>query len=91
MKEDVKEKYFGIYNNDFTGKVTIKSDQDGIKITYSDGISTVLAQPQTENTFFVPNENVKVDFNLDKKTNQMKVSFYQDDFWRFDAWKSNSK
>lgn len=89
LKEDVKDKYLGIYNNDFTGKVTIKSAQDGIKITYSDGISTVLAKPQTENTFFVPNENVKVEFNLDKKTNQMKVSFYLNDFWRFDAWKSD--
>lgn len=89
LKEDVKDKYFGIYNNDFTGKVTIQSDQDGIKITYSDGISTVLAKPQTENAFFVPNENVRVEFNLDKKTNQMKVSFYQNDFWRFDAWKSD--
>lgn len=45
LKENVKAKYLGIYNNDFTGKVTIKSDQDGIKITYSDGISTVLAKP----------------------------------------------
>ncbi|QMW04964.1 hypothetical protein [Spirosoma foliorum] len=91
LTENVKEKYFGIYNNDFTGKLTIESDQAGIKITYSDGISTVLAQPQTENTFFVPNENVTVEFNPDKKTNQMKVSFHQDGFWRFDAWKSDSK
>lgn len=89
LAENIKDKYFGTYNNDFIGKVKIEPDKNGIKITYSDGISTTVAQPQAENTFFVPNENVSVAFNVDKKTNQMIVSFYLNDLWRFDAWKSD--
>jgi hypothetical protein len=89
LTENVKHKYYGTFYNDFTGKVKIESDQDGIKITYSDGITTAVAQPQTENTFFVPNETVRVEFNLDEKKKSMKVSFFLNGLWIFDAWKSD--
>jgi len=87
---NVKNKYLGTYNNEYIGKLIIEAHQDGIKVTSADGNANVV-QAQTENTFFLPNVDVRVEFNLDKDTNQMTMSFYENGFWIFDAWKPNSK
>jgi hypothetical protein len=90
LPDNIKTKYLGVYNNDFTGKLIVEAHQDGIKVTYTDGYVDVV-QAQTENTFFFPNEDMRVEFNIDKKTNQMTMSFYENSFWTLDAWRSDSK
>ena len=90
LTDNIKNNYLGTYNNDVTGKIIIEAHQDGIKVTYADN-SVSVAQAQTENAFFIPKEELRVEFNLDKKTNQMTMSFYENDFWSFDAWRSDSK
>ena len=77
-------------NSVVAGKIIIEAHQDGIKVTYADNYVSV-GQAQTENTFFIPNEDLSVEFNLDKKTNQMTMRFYENGFWSFDAWRSDSK
>jgi hypothetical protein len=86
LTDSVKAKYVGAYNNGFTGKLVVESNQDGIRVTSLDGNSNVI-QAQSENTFFLPNEDVRIEFRLDKKTNQMTMTFYENGFWMFDAWK----
>lgn len=90
LTDNIKNKYLGTYNNDFTGKIIIEAHQDGIKVTYADNYVSV-GQAQTENTFYIPSEDLSVEFNLDKKNNQMTMSFYENGFWSFDAWRSDSK
>jgi len=86
LADSVKAKYVGIYNNDFTGQLIVEAHPDGIKITASDGNSNVV-QAQAENTFFFPYEDVRIVFRLDNEKKRMILSFYEDGFWIFDAWK----
>jgi hypothetical protein len=90
MADSVKKLYTGTFHNSFTGNIVVDTDKDGIKITSEDGQSQIL-QPQSQYAFFLPNENVKVEFNLDKKTNRLTMSLYENGFWAFSAWKAVSK
>jgi hypothetical protein len=90
LTDNAKAKYLGEYSNDFTGQLTIDKHQDGIKITSLDGNVNVV-QAQTENSFFLPNEDVIIKFNLNKETKQITMSLYENGFWIFDALKLDSK
>jgi penicillin V acylase-like amidase (Ntn superfamily) len=88
VADNIKEKYFGAYNNDFTGQLIVEAHQEGIKVTSSDGNANIL-QSQSENTFFFPSEEVKILFRYDKQKGRMILSFYENGFWSFDAWRPN--
>lgn len=90
LSDIIKETYTGIYNNDFTGPIIIEKHEGGIKVTTADGNSNVV-QAQSENSFFFPGEDLRVEFHQDKKANRMKLSFYENGFWIFDAWRQESK
>jgi penicillin V acylase-like amidase (Ntn superfamily) len=90
LTDSIKGIYTGTYHNSFTGNIVVDIDKEGIKISSEDGKSQVL-QPQSPNVFFLPNEDVRVEFSLDKKNNQMTVSLYENGFWAFSAWKASSK
>jgi hypothetical protein len=68
----------------------VGSDRDGIKISTADGQSQVL-QPQSQHVFFVPKADVRVEFSLDEKTNQMTMRWFENGFWSVSAWKTSSK
>ncbi|THU38010.1 hypothetical protein FAM09_15090 [Niastella caeni] len=87
LADVLKSRYIGTYMNDYTGKLVVEIHQDGIKITSVDGNSNILL-PQSENTFYFPNEDVRVEFTKDKKTNKLTMSFYENGFWIFDARKT---
>jgi hypothetical protein len=90
LTDNAKAKYLGEYSNEFTGQLTVEMHQDGIKITSLDGNVNVV-QAQTENSFFLPNEDVIIKFNLNKETKQITMSLYENGFWIFDALKLDSK
>lgn len=90
LAESFKERYAGTYSNEFTGKVVVEAHEEGIKISYENGYSMILF-PQSENVFFMLKEDVRVEFSPDEKTNQLTMSVYQDGFWLYHAWKSESK
>jgi len=90
LADSIKIKYAGSYSNEFTGKIVVGTDKEGIKITYDDG-SAMVFQPQSENVFFLPGEDSRIAFNLDKKTNQWMMSLYQNTFWTYDVWRSEPK
>jgi hypothetical protein len=50
-----------------------------------------VVQAETENSFFLPNEDVIIKFNLNKETKQIAMSLYENGFWIFDALKLDSK
>ncbi len=66
LASNVKSKYAGTYANDFTGKLVVEVHEEGIKISTEQGSSFVL-QPQSHNVFFFPNEEVRVEFEVNKK------------------------
>jgi hypothetical protein len=88
LADNVKAIYTGTYHNDFTGPIVVERDKDGIKVSTADGQSQVL-QPKSQNAFFLPSQDVRVEFNLDKKTNQMTLSLYENGFWAVTARKAS--
>jgi hypothetical protein len=88
LGNDVKTKYAGTYTNQFTGNIVVEAHEEGIRIYAGDGSSNVL-QPQSQNVFFLPNQDVRVEFGVDKKTNQWTMRFYENSFWSFSAWKAS--
>ncbi|HEX8528366.1 MAG TPA: hypothetical protein VF646_00020 [Cytophagales bacterium] len=84
----LKAQYAGTYANDFTGKLVVEAHEEGIKISTEQGSSFVL-QPQSQNIFFFPAEEVRVEFEVDKKTNQWTMRYYENGFWSFSARKAS--
>jgi hypothetical protein len=84
----VKGTYAGTYANDFTGKLVVEAHADGIKISTEQGSSFVL-HPQSQNVFFLPGEDVRIEFGVDKKTNQLTMRYYENGFWSFSARKAS--
>lgn len=90
LADSIKNLYTGTFFNEFTGNILVNPDKDGIRITTADGQFQVL-QPQSTHVFFLPKEDVRVEFSLDKKTNQMTMSLYENGFWSLSAWKTPLK
>lgn len=90
LADSIVAVYTGTYHNNFTGPIVVEKDKEGIKFTTADGMAQVL-KPQAQNVFFLPKEDVRVEFKLDKKTNQMTMSLYENGFWAVSAWKTSSK
>jgi hypothetical protein len=89
LSEAAKQNLVGNYHNDFTGLLTVEAHPDGIKITSLDGNANVVV-PQSANEFFFPGEDVMVQFAIDKQNSKMKMSFFENGFWIFDAWRAES-
>jgi hypothetical protein len=89
IADSVKSLYAGTYFNAFTGNIVVEPDKEGIKISTADGQSKVL-QPQSQHVFFVPKADVRVEFSLDKKTNQMTMQLFENGLWSVSAWKISS-
>lgn len=90
LLDNIKEKYIGIYRNEFTGQLVVETHKDGIKITSLDGKSNIL-QANSENTFFFPDEDVRIKFLYDNQRKRMTLSFFENGLWIFDAWKPDLK
>jgi len=90
LLDNIKEKYIGIYRNEFTGQLVVETHKDGIKITSLDGKSNIL-QANSENTFFFPDEDVGIKFLYDNQRKRMTLSFFENGLWIFDAWKPDLK
>jgi hypothetical protein len=88
LADHVKGTYAGTYANDFTGKLVVEAHEEGIKISTEQGNSFVL-HPQSQNVFFLPNEEVRIEFGVDKKTNQWTMRYYENGFWSFSARKAS--
>lgn len=90
LAHQMKEKFTGTYQNDFTGNLVVEVQDQGIKITSADGNSNVVL-PYADNAFFFPNEDVRVEFKLDPQAQRITMRFFENGFWIFDAWKANTK
>ncbi|MGY2134485.1 hypothetical protein ACW9KT_19815 [Hymenobacter sp. HD11105] len=90
LAEDQKAAYTGTFFNEFTGPITVSPDKEGLKITTIDGQSQVL-QPQSWTAFFLPQADVRIEFTLDKDTNHLSMSMYENGFWAFSAVKAAAK
>jgi hypothetical protein len=55
-----------------------------------DGKSNIL-QANSENTFFFPDEDVRIKFLYDNHRKRMTLSFFENGLWIFDAWKPDLK
>jgi hypothetical protein len=89
LPDSAKKVYAGTYYNLFTGNIVVDSDKDGIRISSEDGKSNLLL-PRSGNVFFMPGEDVRVEFSLDKKRGQMTISMYENGFWAFTGRKAST-
>ncbi|HEX8547545.1 MAG TPA: hypothetical protein VF691_11325, partial [Cytophagaceae bacterium] len=78
LEDSITSKYVGVYQNQFVGNLKVDVHRDGIKISNGDSI---LCYPKSHNSFFLEREDYKVEFTLDKKTNQMVMNIYNQGFW----------
>lgn len=86
VPKSVVSNYTGTYYNEFTGNIVVDIHKDGITISTEDG-NTQIIQPLSQNEFFWPKEDARLEFCLDEKNNQMTFNLYENGFWSFTAWK----
>ena len=86
LADSVKAVYIGTFHNEYIGNLVVNTYADGIKISSSNGKSSVL-HAQSTNLFFSPKEDFKIESIVDKKTNQIIMKIYENGFWSISAWK----
>lgn len=90
VADSIKQRYDGTFGNKLMGKIVVEVHHDGIRITGPDGKAEIF-QPQSENVFFKPEEDVKIEFLTDKETGQMTLRVYENGFWSLSAVRKSSK
>ncbi len=85
LSYDLLNEFAGTYNNSATGEITIKAVNQGIQVTFVDGMSFPLF-PWSKNVFYLPEERVTIEFD----TKEMTLKMHENGYWSFTAWKKKS-
>lgn len=85
LAEDLIKEYTGIYRNPLIGKITIQKHQNGIKVSSVQG--SAVFYPQANNMFYLPGENVSLEFVDDEKEGGMAMNYIENGFWSFTVWR----
>ncbi|WP_133085486.1 C45 family peptidase [Winogradskyella aurantia] len=80
-------KYLGTYTNMMVGEIKISLHENGLQ--FSSPFGSEMLYPQTENTFYLPNTSIRIEFVEDSKSNRKKLRYIEDWYWSFSAWRDD--
>jgi len=89
LDQNLLEQYMGPYVTYTNFNIVVREHGSGIVLSFEgEEIPPLLAQSDTE--FFQENGEFRVKFELDKIDYKMVMTFYEDEFWSFQATKDLS-
>ncbi|QCX00908.1 hypothetical protein FGM00_12595 [Aggregatimonas sangjinii] len=87
FSEQTVVKYLGTYEHPFIGTVQVEAGQNGIEVSFADGINESFILDDQGN-FSLPDYDLYIKFETDKKSRKLQMSLYENGFWSFTVEKS---
>lgn len=84
LEKNIVNNYAGNYYNWYIGEITVEAQEDAIVMRSSFAPSETLIA-NSENSFFIPDAKIAIEFVLDEETGERTLQFFENGHWSFSA------
>ena len=89
VTDSVLQQYVGTYTNPGIGEVVVQLGDNELSVSFQDGYTAAL-HPLSKWAFYMPDEDVRVEFETDEHEDHLALSWHESGHWSFTARKSSS-